>query len=396
MNRLTLLATLSACAAPTRPVDALDCTPLDTAQHPRAAELQAALDATQRELAIPGLSMAVIDDDGLWLGAAGTADAENDVPLSSCMRFPIFSVTKTFVATTILSLAEGGDLDLDARAAAYLTDEETRGLPNIDEVTIRQLIGQTSGIPDYVDTSFVLATLDAPERRWTWRQALDRVRGERPQFAPGAQFRYSNTNYLLAAAVIERITGRPQGEVVGERTFDAVDAPNTTFRADDFDMTGLVRGYFDLHGDGHLVDTTDGIALAVVAADGCIQSDAAGVAAFYRALLDEESLISPDSVVSMQDWRSTDTDPEWTSSPRLAVFDAYGLGLTRWNVNGVEGWGHGGDGFGYQAHAYTFPSRGTTFVLLANGASFVGEGSNLTAHIDDARDRLAQVALQLP
>jgi D-alanyl-D-alanine carboxypeptidase len=312
------------------------------------------------------------------------------------MRFPIFSVTKTYVATTVLSLAEDGVVDLDERAAAYLTDDETRGLPNIDEVTLRQLIGQTSGIPDYVNTSFVVTTLDDPDRRWTWRQVLDRVRGARPQFAPGTEFRYSNTNYLLAAAVIERVTGRPQGEAVGQRTFDALDLPRTTYRADDFDTTGLVRGYFDLHGTGHLVDTTDGIALAVVAGDGCIQSDAASVATFFDALLQDESLIDPPSLEAMREWRTTASDPEVTSSPRLAVFDAYGLGLSRWNVDGVEGWGHGGDGFGYQAHAYTFPSRGTTFVLLANGASFVGEGSNLTAHIDDARDKLARVALQLP
>jgi len=398
MKRLFLLATLCACASPgpSRAVDALDCTPIDTSLHPRAAVLQAALEATQHDLSIPGLSMGVRDSDGVWLGAAGTADAENGIPLTSCMRFPIFSVTKTYVATTVLSLAEDGALDLDARAATYLTEEETRGLPNIEDVTVQQLIGQTSGIPDYVDTSFVLETLDAPQRRWTWRQALDRVRGERPQFAPGAQFRYSNTNYLLAAAVIEAVTNLPQGDVVGERTFDRVDAPNTTYPTDDFDTTGLVRGYFDLHGDGHLVDTTDGIALAVVAADGCIQSDAAGVAAFYEGLLEDEALIGPDSLLAMRDWRTTATDPEWTSSPRLADIDAYGLGLSRWSVDGVEGWGHGGDGFGYQAHAYLFPSEATTFVLLANGASFVGQGANLTARIDEARDRLVRVALDIP
>jgi hypothetical protein len=169
-----------------------------------------------------------------------------------------------------------------------------------------------------------------------------------------------------------------------------------TFPTDDFATAGLVRGYFDLHGDGHLVDTTDGIALAVVAADGCIQSDAAGVATFYDALLEGESLIGPDSLAAMRDWRTTATDPEWSASPRLADIDAYGLGLSRWGVDAVEGWGHGGDGFGYQAHAYTFPSRGTTFVLLANGGSFVGKGSNLTARIDDARDRLARVAIDVP
>ena len=70
--------------------------------------------------------------------------------------------------------------------------------------------------------------------------------------------------------------------------------------------------------------------------------------------------------------------------------------LSRWQIDGVEAWGHGGDGFGYQAHAYHFPSRGTTFVFLANGASFVGDGSNLTARIDDARDRLARVVLHVP
>jgi hypothetical protein len=66
MSRVLLLTTLAGCADPgsSRPHDALDCAPIDTSRHPRAAELQAALDATQRDLSIPGLSMAVLDADG--------------------------------------------------------------------------------------------------------------------------------------------------------------------------------------------------------------------------------------------------------------------------------------------------------------------------------------------
>lgn len=395
MKPFALLALLPACVppAPDR-ADALACDPADTSAHPRAAELDAALADTRESLAIPGLSMAVLDDDGLWLGAAGTADAENDVALAPCMRLPIFSVTKTYVAASVLSLAEDGLLELDEPVDALLSDAEARGIANVEALTPRLLVGQRSGVPDYVDTGFVLATLDDPSRRWTWREALDRVRGEPPTGEAGQQFRYSNSNFLLLAAAIEAATGRPHADVLAGRTFGALDLSRTTYEPDSFDTTGVVRGYLEVDDGGRLVDTTDTIAFATVGADGGIVSDAAGVARFLDALLNRGELLAPESVEALTAWSDPGTDPEWASSATTAAMDGYGLGLIRWRLDEAEGWGHSGDGFGYQAHAYTFAAERTTFVLLANGASFVADAEgNLSARVDEARDRLARVAL---
>jgi D-alanyl-D-alanine carboxypeptidase len=398
MNRLmtALLLLATACQAPTtRRAEDYACESPDTGRHPRSAVLKAKLDELQTSLRLPGVSVAIRDRNGLWVGAAGTADAELGVALKPCTRLPIFSVSKLAMATTVLSLVEGGRLSLDTRVRTLLSDDEARQLPNIDQVTVAQLIGQTSGIPEYTDASFVLPSFDAPKRRWTWRQTMDLVRGRAPDFAPGQRFSYSNTNFMLAAAMLERLTGKPHQTVMNELLFSKLDAKRLTYRPDEFDTTGLGRGFFDLYGNGQLLDTTDTVAFSSVGPDGGIFSDAAGVVALLDALFRDKRLLSPASLEAMQQFNATSSDPEWAAFRAFDAFDGYGLGLIRWRFEGHVGIGHSGDGFGYQAYAFHFPDDELTFVMLANGSSIHSQASSnaLVTRLDAARDELVRLAL---
>ncbi len=118
-----------------------------------------------------------------------------------------------------------------------------------------------------------------------------------------------------------------------------------------------------------------------------------GIATFAVRNHRAKTLLGPAALAEMREWSDPSTDPEWASAPGLAEMDGYGLGLIRWEVDGVEGWGHNGDGFGYQSVAYAFPAVDTTFVLLANGSSFVAEPGNLSGRFDRARDALVRSAL---
>lgn len=394
MTALLLLA--AACQPPTtRSAEDFACESPDTSSHPRSAALKAKLDELQRSLALPGVSVAIRDRDGLWVGAAGTADAELGVALKPCTRLPIFSVSKIATAATVLSLVDRGQVSLDTRVRGLLTDDEARGLPNIDQVTAGQLIGQTSGIPEYTDASFVLPSFDAPRRRWTWRQTIDLVRGRAPDFAPGQHFSYSNTNFMLAAAMVERLTGKPHQTVMNELLLSKLDTTRLTYRPDAFDTTGLGRGFFDLYGNGQLLDSTDTVAFSSVGPDGGIFSDAAGVAALLDALFRDKRLLSPASLEAMQQFNATSSDPEWASFRAFDAFDGYGLGLIRWRFEGHVGIGHSGDGFGYQAYAFFFPEEALTFVMLANGSSIHSQTSSnaLVTRLDTARDELVRLAL---
>ena len=195
---------------------------------------------------------------------------------------------------------------------------------------------------------------------------------------------------------VEQVMTQPHQAVMNEQLFAKLDAPRLTYRPDEFDTRGLARGFFDLYGNGHLLDTTDTVAFSSVGPDGGIFSDAAGVAAMLDALFRERRLLSASSLEAMQQFSATSADPEWAAFPQFDAFDGYGLGLIRWHFEGHLGMGHSGDGFGYQAYAFHFPEDELTFVLLANGSSIHGQSASntLVARLDSARDALLRFALE--
>ena len=392
MRSWMLLLCVAGCAPQgARDPGHLDCVDLPS-EHPRADALQRALDEARRDLELPSLALAVGDAHGVWSGAAGTADAELGIARRPCQRQPIFSVTKSYFAALVLGLVEEGEVGLDDRLADHVDASLLDGIANASSATLRQLLSMRSGIPNYVGTSFVLESLDAPARRFTRAEVLDRVRGARAMFPPGEDFGYSNTNTMLLAHVVEAKTGTDEASAMRERIFEPLGLAATTYAPDAFDTAGLVRGYFDPYGTDAFVDSTDTVALATVAADGGIMAHAADVVSFLDALLISRTVLPEPLLDEALRFGPTLEDPQWAAG--LPDFDGYGLGLIRWQVAGTEGFGHGGDGFGYQAHAYAFPAEGVVFVLLANASSLVATGGNASARVDQARDRLVQVVLE--
>lgn len=114
---------------------------------------------------------------GSWVRASGKADISTGTPEESSYRFRIGSITKTFTATVILQLAEEGKVSLDDKLEKYVS-----GFKYGDEITIRNLCNNTSGVYAYDDTpGFTEETINSPQRRWSPRELVDLARaGERP------------------------------------------------------------------------------------------------------------------------------------------------------------------------------------------------------------------------
>ena len=133
-------------------------------------------------------------------------------PATPAMRYAIGSVSKQFTATAILLLAEEGKLSLDDKVARWFPK-----LTRANEVTIRQLLSMTSGYQDFWPQDYVFTamqgptTADAIMQRWA-SQALD--------FDPGTAWQYSNTNYTIAGAIVERVAGGPFMEFLKQRIFN--------------------------------------------------------------------------------------------------------------------------------------------------------------------------------
>jgi CubicO group peptidase (beta-lactamase class C family) len=143
----------------------------------------------------------------------GFADVDGAVPLSAHSSFALASVSKQFTAMGIMLLARRGKLVLHDRIARYLPE-----LSDYGEVTIRQLLHHTSGVPDYMeladehwDAENILTNADMIALFERHRPPLD--------FAPGDRYEYSNTGYALLGEIISRASGTPYAEFMAAEIF---------------------------------------------------------------------------------------------------------------------------------------------------------------------------------
>ncbi len=193
-------------------------TPTPEADPELAAQSQSVLDAAVKADK-PGCSAAVgIEGDVVWAGVRGLANLETGAEITKDTAFDIASVSKQFTATAILLLADDGKLSMDDTLASHVP-----GLPEWAEtVTLAQLMHQTSGIPDYIglleDEGYAYSD------RTTQEQALQ-VLAKVPelQFEPGAQFDYSNSNYLLLGDIVQRVSGQSLPDFLSAQVFKPLD-----------------------------------------------------------------------------------------------------------------------------------------------------------------------------
>jgi CubicO group peptidase (beta-lactamase class C family) len=181
-----------------------------------AQELRASTEAVTRLVPAtqPGCSAAVARDGTvIWAGAAGLADLADQVPMTTKTRFDMASVSKQFTAQAILMLQREGKLKVSDPIGDYVD-----GLPDWGStITLDQLIHHTSRIPDYwVELDRLgIGFSDAADQATT----LDAIRRE-TDLDPGEGFDYSNSNYVLLAAVVEKVSGQPLADFLKTRIFD--------------------------------------------------------------------------------------------------------------------------------------------------------------------------------
>lgn len=164
------------------------------------------------ETGVPSASVAVVENARtVYVQAYGSANVSPRIAARAGMRYSIGSISKQFTATLIMMLAEEGKLSLD--------DPVSRFLPNLTragEVTVRQLLSHTSGYPDYWPQDYVPAMMLQPAGS---EAILDEWARKPLDFDPGTQWQYSNTNYVIAGSIAERVSGKPLWELLQTRIF---------------------------------------------------------------------------------------------------------------------------------------------------------------------------------
>jgi len=295
---------------------------------------------TARRQGAPG-ALARIDDRGtVYRAVTGVADRKTGRTISTLDRFRIGSVTKTFSAVVLLQLVDEKKLKLDTSVNHYLP-----GLLPDDGITVRHVLSHRSGLYDYTNDMFA-STVPGFEavrtKVFTYRDLVKRSLRHARTNRPGAAYSYSNTNFVVAGLLIEKLTGKSVRTAYQDRVFAPLKLRDTFYVHPDTKLPGR-------HARGYLTPDTPGAALVDATRQttswaqsaGSIISTAGDLNTFLSALL-RGKLTSAASLDQMQRWWKVNSNT------------SYGLGLRRRTLScGVSVYGHTGAVQGYYTYAFT-------------------------------------------
>jgi D-alanyl-D-alanine carboxypeptidase len=227
---------IAGCSSTTEPTTAPPTTTATTAApQPTALKtidqkaFQAVVDAAAKELMVPGAMVLLRTPQGNFTAGVGTTELGAQTPPTANTHFRIASNTKTMTAALIVLLAQDGKLKLSDPVSTYVPD-----VPNGENITVAQLLRMRSGLYGYTADPALAAAMDAdPGKAWTPQEVLDIAFRHPPEFAPDAEYEYSNTNYALLGLVVEKAGGRPLAEQLQDRLFRPVGLEQTSLPAAD-------------------------------------------------------------------------------------------------------------------------------------------------------------------
>ncbi len=331
-----------------------------------AARLDARLAQLRKSAAIPGVSVAIVWDDGRrWLGAAGMADIAAKEPVTSSTAFALASVSKTLTAAVVLQLVGEGRLVLDQPVAPLLPAYE------LDRrITVRMLLDHTSGLPDYFLNPKIEKPLRAePDGAWTPERAWSYVLPKRP--VPGTVWRYSNTNYLLLGELVEAVTGHANAVEVRTRLLDPFALRSTWYQAVENPRSEGATGYRRVAKEGggsryvRVAPPSDVMPFrsVVTAADGAgsIAATALDAARWMGAFARGEVLPAEVQAAMIADSAVTQA---------MAAGVGYGLGIRVISLDGRRALGHSGRFLGFRSVVAYVPEAGLSIAVLTNQGAY--------------------------
>ncbi|MGA2903024.1 MAG: serine hydrolase domain-containing protein [Candidatus Korobacteraceae bacterium] len=315
-----------------------------------APQLRGSIDGIAQQVlkatGVPSASIAVVQDGRIaYVQAYGAARLDPQTPATPQMRYSIGSISKQFTAAAVLMLAEEGKLSLDEPVAKYIP-----GLTSGNQITIRELLSHTSGYQDFWPQDYVPPLMLQPISaegimdRWA-RKPLD--------FEPGTKWQYSNTNYVIAGAIVEKVSGQPLLQLLSPRVFTPLGmksvADTNANKLPPTDPTGYFRyALGPLHpapkeGRGWTFAAGE---LAMTAED----------LAKWDISIVNQSVLKPVS------YRDMETEVVLKNG----VGARYGLGVFVTSMNGHRVLEHGGEVSGFTAENIVMPDDKIAIVVLTN------------------------------
>src|SRR5271166_2620722 len=295
---------------------------------------------------VPSASVAVVQDGRIaYLQAYGSAKLDPQTTATPAMRYSIGSISKQFTAAAILMLQQEGKLSLDDPVSKYVS-----GLTDGDQVTIRELLSHTSGYQDFWPQDYVMPFILMPT---TAQAIMDRWARKPLDFAPGTKWQYSNTNYVIAGVIVEKVAGMPLLKLLSQRVFKPLAmtsvADTNENKLPPTDPTGYMRYALGplrpagKEGRGWMFAAGE---LAMTAED---------LAKWDISIIDQ-SVLKPASYKEM----------ETVVLLKNGAPTRYGLGIGVSLVNGHRVLEHGGEVSGFTADNIVMPDDKMAIVVLTN------------------------------
>lgn len=206
----------------------------------------------------PGIAIGIsIGDNATYARGYGSSNLEHDVRMGPDSPFLTASITKQFAAVGTLLLVEDGVIDLQETISKYVSD-----IPNAEEITIYQLLTQTSGIPNvtrYRELRKSMAQRKELADPLTELTAILAEKETKSYFEPGSAWGYSNTNYLILGVIIEQASGQSLADFFRERLFEPAGLEHTRFDDPRHIAIGRAQGYVRIEDEPPVYGNADWI-----------------------------------------------------------------------------------------------------------------------------------------
>lgn len=325
------------------------------------AELQSRLAEIMKDAGVPGAGVALFDRSGVtWAGGVGSADLKTQQPVTADTLFRVGSITKGFVAVALLQLAEKGALRLDAKLKDVAPEiPVTNPWDKTAPVTVDEVLEHTAGFDDMhfprlynfhepADIPLLMVIQrSGPELRVRWR--------------PGSRMAYSNSDYLIAGYLVEKLSGERYEQYVTEHVLRLLGMVRASLTPDPSGLPGLAQGYENFP---PVAVKPVPIYLRPAGALAASPEELAhfGVMLLNRGQWKNAPFLDSASVTRME-------TPMTGGASRHGLDFGYGFADYTSYIGGYEFYGHDGgiDGF-LSRYAYA-PDQGVGFVLLLNTSS---------------------------
>ncbi len=327
-----------------------------SSKHPKHLLFTQLLNKYQK-LGLPGISVLIEDEDGVWVGSAGYSDIANSIKFQPCTVSKVASITKMMFATAVMQLREQGLLNLEDKISKWLDKDILKNIENAEQFTIKDLMQHSTGIYDIItDSDFYLSVLNNPNKKWSGEELIKFAYQKTPMFTykPNAnKGAYSNSNTLLLSMCVDKIIGKSHHHAMRELVINKVGMNNTFYHHHEDLPNYTAQGYYDLYNNGTITNVSNLITGSGNGYGG-IYSNVFDLHKFIKALFIDKTLVNQASFDMMNTFIEDDENGD------------LGVGILRQakkNPNGHFKVGHSGRDLGYSGDAHYFPTKNNRILI---------------------------------